>query len=351
MTIEISFDTYLELEKIADDVFNPLTGFMTKQDFKSVVKNMRLENGQLFPLPVLLPVSLNKKKKLTLHKKSFLKYKKTIVAEIYINSIFTIDFSKHLKLLFGTNDIKHPGYKMLLKSGNHFVGGPIKLIKRIQYKYSKYALTPKVIKMKIKKLNLKTVAGFQTRNVPHKAHEYILTTALKLVDGLFIHPLIGKKKQGDFLPKAVLNSYELLIKLYLPKNKIILGALTTSMRYAGPREAVFHAIIRRNFGCTHFLVGRDHAGVGNYYKEYDAQNLCIKLEKELEIKIIKVRGPFYCKYCNKITTDNICKKLENKIEVSGTKIRKALIENKKISSRFMRPNIVNMIKKDDIFIK
>jgi len=351
MAIEISFDTYLELEKIADKVFYPLTGFMTEQDFKSVVKNMRLDNGELFPLPVLLPVSLNKKNNLTLNKKKFLKYKDIIVGEIYVNSIFTIDFSLYLRQLFGTNDIEHPGYKMLLKSGTYFLGGPIKLIKRITYNYSHYALTPEVTKNKIKKMKLKTVAGFQTRNVPHKAHEYILTTALNHVDGLFIHPLIGKKKRGDFLPEVVLKSYEFLIKSYLPKNRVILGALTTSMRYAGPREAVFHAIIRRNFGCTHFLVGRDHAGVGNYYKEYDAQNLCLKLEKELEIKIIKVRGPFYCKYCNKITTDNICKKLENKIEVSGTKIRDSLIKNKKISSRFMRPTIVNIIKKDDIFIE
>ena len=351
MTIDINFDTYLDLEKIADKVFYPLTGFMTEKDFKSVVKSMRLESGQLFPLPVLLPVSLNKKNSLALNIKEKLRYKNVIVAEIYINSIYTINFSNHLKQLFSTKDNKHPGYKMLLKSGKYFVGGPIKFIQRVKYNYSNYALTPEIVKKKIKELRLKTVAGFQTRNVPHKAHEYILTDALKKVDGLFIHPLIGKKKQGDFLPKAVLKSYELLIKSHLSKSKIILGALTTSMRYAGPREAVFHAIIRRNFGCTHFIVGRDHAGVGSYYKEYDAQNLCIKLENELKIKIIKARGPFYCKYCNQITTDNICKKLENKIEVSGTNIRKALKENKKISTRFMRPDIVKLIKKSAIFIK
>ena len=129
-----------------------------------------------------------------------------------------------------------------------------------------------------------------------------------------------------------------------------MGALTTSMRYAGPREAVFHAIIRKNFGCTHFLVGRDHAGVGSYYSEYEAQDLCLKYENEIGIKIIKVRGPFYCKYCKKITTDNICRRIENKVEISGTKIRYALVNNESISSKFMRPDIIKIIKRDNIFI-
>ena len=186
--------------------------------------------------------------------------------------------------LFGTKDTEHPGYKILLRSGKYFIGGPTRLKKKIKYKYSEYSLSPEKVKEKIKKFQLKTVAGFQTRNVPHKAHEYILNFALKNTDGLLIHPLIGKKKRGDFLPHIVLKSFELLINLYLPKKRVLLGALTTFMRYAGPREALFHAIIRRNFGCTHFLVGRDHAGVADYYGDYEAQNLCIKYEKELDIK-------------------------------------------------------------------
>lgn len=351
MNIKINLNTYLELEKIAYKVFFPLKGFMTQEDFLSVVKVMRLQNKQIFPLPVLLPITYKEKKYLKVNSKAFLEYKNARVAEIFIKSIFTINFEKYIFELFGTRDTQHPGYKILARNGKNFVGGPIQLLKKISYRYSKYSLTPENVKKKIKKLGLKTIAGFQTRNVPHKAHEYILKDALKKVDGIFIHPLIGKKKSGDFLPKAVLSSYELLIESSFPKNKVLLGALTTSMRYAGPREAVFHAIIRRNFGCTHFLVGRDHAGVGNYYREYEAQNLCIKLEKELKIKIIKVRGPFYCKNCDKITTDKICKNLKFKIEVSGTKIRDALLKNKVISNKFMRPEIVELIKKSSIFIR
>ncbi len=351
MKIKINLNTYLELEKIADKVFYPLKGFMTEEDFFSVVKTMRLKNKKIFPLPVLLPITIKEKQDIKLNNEVYLEYKNITVAEVYVRSLFNIDFEEFIYPLFGTKDPEHPGYINLIKNGNNFIGGPIKFLNRVKYSYSSYSLTPETIKKKIKKLRLKTVAGFQTRNAPHKAHEYILRDALKQVDGLLIHPLIGKKKSGDFLPKAVLSSYELLIDSYFPKNKVLLAGLTTSMRYAGPREAVFHAIIRRNFGCTHFLVGRDHAGVGNYYEEYEAQNLCIKLEKELNIKIIKVRGPFFCKYCKKITTDKLCKKLKYKVEVSGTRIRNALLKNKTISNKVMRPEIVKLIKKNSIFIR
>ena len=350
MNLSISLDSYLELEKIAEKAFSPLRGFMTEEDFISVAESMRLNNGKLFPIPVLLPVTSRIKEKIDLNKKIFLKYRSIIVGEIIVKSIFTVNFKTFIEQLFGTNDFEHPGYKSLLKTGKHFIGGPVTLIRKIKYKYSDYSLSPSKVKEIITKQKLNTIAGFQTRNVPHKAHEYILNSALKEVDGLFIHPLIGKKKKGDFLPNAIIKSYEFLVKNHFPKGKVLMGALTTSMRYAGPREAIFHAIIRKNFGCTHFLVGRDHAGVGSYYTEYEAQDLCLKHENEIGIKIIKVRGPFYCKYCKKITTDNICRRIENKVEVSGTKIRYALANNKKISSRFMRPEIIKIIKKDNIFI-
>lgn len=350
MKIKISFNAYLELEKIAENVFFPLEGFMTEKDFISVVNKMRLNNGKLFPLPVLLPIKLRDKEKIKINKKIFLTYRTVIVGNILVKSIFSIDFKKFINQLFGTSDLEHPGYKSLVKGGKYYIGGPITLVKKINYKYSNYSLSPDKVKEIFKQQKVKTIAGFQTRNVPHKAHEYILTSALKEVDGIFVHPLIGKKKKGDFLPKVILKSYDLLLSKYFPKGKFLLAALTTSMRYAGPREAIFHAIIRRNYGCTHFLVGRDHAGVGSYYREYEAQDLCIKFEKEIGIKIIKVRGPFYCKYCKKITTDNVCKRIENKVEISGTKIRHALANNKKINSRFMRTEIVNIIKQNKIFI-
>ena len=203
MYLRISLDSYLELEKIAEKVFYPLKGFMTEKDFISVLKEMRLSNGKLFPIPVLLPISIKDKEEVEVNKKIFLKYKNNIVGEIIVKSIFTINFKKFIKELFGTQDTNHPGYKNLIKNGKHFIGGPINLTKKINYKYSNYSLSPSVVKKIFKKNKLNTIAGFQTRNVPHKAHEYILTSALKEVDGLFIHPLIGKKKKEIFFRRLL----------------------------------------------------------------------------------------------------------------------------------------------------
>ncbi|PPR15608.1 MAG: Sulfate adenylyltransferase [Alphaproteobacteria bacterium MarineAlpha9_Bin3] len=350
MRLNINFDSYLELEKIGIGAFKPLKGFMTESDFYSVVDHLRLPNGKIFPLPVILPISYSLIPEIKKSKKIYLSYKNTTVATMEPESIFKPDFKKYIKKIFGTNDESHPGYKMLLASGKYFLGGSINFLKKVENKYTSYEKTPLDVRKRIKELGLKYVAGFQTRNVPHKAHEHILQLALQEYGGLLIQPLIGKKKKGDFLPEAVMTSYNVLIKNFLPENKIILGALTTSMRYAGPREAIFHALIRRNYGCTHFLVGRDHAGVGDYYGEYEAQNLCKKYEKELKIKIVKIRGPFYCDKCKKITTDDICKHSKHKIPISGTAIRNALINNNPISDKFMRPEIINSIKGKEIFI-
>ena len=351
MRLNINFDSYLELEKISDGSFAPLEGFMEERDFYSVCDSMRLSNGALFPLPILLPIPKLKVKKIKLNSELLLYFRGEKVGVIIVKSVFSINFYKHIKDLFGTEDLMHPGYRMLQETGNLFVGGPIISFFSKNYRYSNFSISPKICKNKIDKLKIKTIAGFQTRNVPHRAHEYILEKALDEVEGLLIHPLIGKKKSGDFLPSAVLKSYQYLLKHKFNNKKVILGALTTSMRYSGPREAVFHALIRKNYGCTHFLVGRDHAGVGNYYKEYEAQNLCIKYEEELDIKIIKVRGPFYCKKCKKITADNICKYPQSKVEVSGTNIRKALLNNSHIQDMFMRKEIVSMLRKQKIFIR
>ena len=349
--IDIDINSYLELEKIGIGAFKPLEGFMTENDFYSVVNKMRLKNGVLFPLPVMLPIKEADIASIKYNEIIKLSYNNIEVGEILPVSIFRPDIYGSRKALFSTDDINHPGFKLLIESGTFFIGGPIKFYRKVENEYSIYEKSPKEVKNIIKLENMKSVAGFQTRNVPHKAHEYILLSALKEVDGLFVQPLIGKKKSGDFTPHIVMTSYNVLKKSFLPKKRVILGALTTSMRYAGPREAIFHALIRKNCGCTHFLIGRDHAGVGNYYGEYDAQKLCIEFEKELNIKIIRIRGPFYCSKCEKITTDKECQHIKNRIPVSGTNIRDALINKKTISENFMRKEIVESIKGKEIFIE
>ncbi len=351
MHLNINFESYLELEKISNGSFFPLKGFMDEKDFNMVANTLRLSNGKLFPIPVLLPLSCNKNQIVKKNEILNLIYKDKLVGSIKVRSIFKINFNKYIQKLFNTKDINHPGFKMLKEKGELFIAGSVKSFSAYNTKYSKLASSPKSTKKKIQSLGLKKIAGFQTRNVPHKAHEFILDLALKQIGALFIQPLIGKKKSGDFHPDAVINSYKYLVKNHFPKNKVILGALTTNMRYAGPREALFHAIIRKNYGCTHFLVGRDHAGVGSYYGEYDAQKLCMDYESELGIKIVKVRGPFFCNTCKKITNDEICKDKNNRIEVSGTKIRNNLINNQEVKQEYMRKEIIKLIRKGDIFIK
>ncbi len=350
MRIDINFDSYLELEKISDGSFAPLNGFMTEEDFYSVCDNMRLSNGLLFPLPVVLPITKIEYKKIKLNEKVSLFHNEKLVGEILSKSVFKPNLNNCIKLLFGTNDKNHPGIQNFISMKPYFLGGPVNNFYNFKHKYSKFYISPKKNIQLIKKKGIKSIAGFQTRNVPHRAHEYILLSALKIVEGLFIQPLIGKKKIGDFRPEIVIDSYDYLIEKVYNNNNIILGSLTTYMRYAGPREAVFHALIRKNFGCTHFLVGRDHAGVGNYYGLYEAQKLCEDFEKELKIKIIKVRGPFYCNKCKKITTDKYCNELKYRKEISGSNIRKALLNNLNISDIFMRKEIVNLIRRQDIFI-
>ncbi len=244
---------------------------------------------------------------------------------------------------------------MIKNRGNLFLAG--KVIKKEEFTHNKYTIvnSPSEVKEIIKKLKLKTVAGFQTRNIPHKAHEFIHRLALEQVDGLLIQPLIGKKKVGDFTSETVIKTYKHLIKSYYPKKRVILSGLATAMRYAGPREAIFHAIIRRNFGCTHFIVGRDHAGVGKFYKEYEAQDLCIKMEKQLGIKILAFKGPYYCTKCENIVTENTCSHKQQKKsctnEISGTKIRAMIKGKKKINTNFLRKDIAKLINKKKAFIK
>ena len=334
--LNIDYFSYLEVEKIGLGVFSPLTGFMSEKDFYSVAENMKLSSGLIFPLPVVLPIPEDK------------------IIEITKANKVSLIYNKVLPHIFGTKDDRHPGFIMLQSLGNTFVGGEINFKQRVKNNLSNYDLSPKDVKALIKKKKLTTVAGFQTRNVPHRAHEYLQRIALEKVDGLFIQPLIGRKRVGDFSPEAIITSYLHLIENYLPKSKIIFGALTTSMRYAGPREAIFHAIIRKNYGCSHFIVGRDHAGVAGYYGDYDAQNLCKEIQSELDISIMSMRGPFYCNKCDGVVTDNVCNHYLDKpnptFEISGTKIRGMLIGKEKISKKYIREDIVNSLKDKKIFI-
>jgi len=352
--VNINRHQYLELQNIALGAFAPLTGFMTVDQFDSVVETMRLPEGELFPLPVVLDLSLEQVGNVRGADTLILVFEGIEVGQLAAESLFACNKDTVAKKVFGTHDTSHPGVAHFFGMGDWFVGGPVQLKQRLPFEFSDYEMTPEQTRAHFAQQGWQTVVGFQTRNVPHRAHEYLLRLALELGDGLFVQPLVGRKKRGDYTPLAILTAYRALIDGFLPTERVLLGVLTTSMRYAGPREALLHAIIRRNYGCTHFIVGRDHAGVGAYYGKYEAHELVRRFAGELGVQVLCLAGPFYCERCDGIATERTCPHVESMPhltrEISGTYMRTILANGGQCPPELMRPEIVDSIRGVPIFI-
>lgn len=352
--IHINRRQYLELQNVATGVFAPLCGFMEESEFNSVVRTMRLPAGDPFPLPVVFDVTSDTARRLHGGDLLTLVFEGTEVGEIAVDSWFTCDKGSAVEKVYGTSDARHPGVAHFIEMGDQFVSGPARLFQRLPFEFSDYDLTPAESRAYFARQGWETVVGFQTRNVPHRAHEYLLRLALEQADGLFVQPLVGRKKRGDYTPQAILGGYRALIDHFLPSQRVLLGVLTTAMRYAGPREALFHAIIRRNFGCTHFVVGRDHAGVGDYYRKYEAHDLTREFDGELGIEILRFFGPFFCTVCDGIVTERTCPHAENMPgatkQISGTQMRALLQDGGRCPPELMRPEIVDAVRGVPIFI-
>ena len=256
------------------------------------------------------------------------------------------------RLIFGTDDARHPGVAHFYGLKPVFVGGRVELLRRAHFDVSSGELTPEQTRAAFRERGWRRVVGFQTRNVPHRAHEYLLRVALEHADGLFVQPLIGRKRAGDYTPEAVMRGYRALVGRFLPGDRLVLGVLTTVMRYAGPREAVFHAIIRRNYGCTHFIVGRDHAGVDGWYGQYDAHELTRRFDGELGIEIMRLSGPYLCEVCDGIVTEKTCPHHGTDVthSISGTDMRRILLDAAEPDPRLMRPEIVRALHGAPLFI-
>ena len=353
-TLPINRQQYLELHDIGIGAFAPLDGFMTEEEFGSVVETMRLPDGSVFPLPVVLDLNGQQARQARAADSLTLTFQGQDVGEVTPESIFTCNKKTVAKQVFGTNDINHPGVAHFLSMGDWFAGGPVRLSRRLGFEFSDYDLTPQETRAHFDQQGWKTVVGFQTRNVPHRAHEYLLRMGLELADGLFVQPLVGRKKQGDYSPVAILTAYRALIDEFLPPQRVLLGVLSTWMRYAGPREALFHAVIRRNYGCTHFIVGRDHAGVGNYYGTYEAHELTQRFQSDIGIQVLRLFGPYYCSICDGIVTERTCPHLSSNPQVtkqiSGTDMRAILSNGAKCPPELMRPEVVESIRDLEIFI-
>ena len=333
-----------DVENIATGVFSPLEGFLGEKDFRSVLDKMRLANGLAWTIPVVLAVDKKTADALVPGKDAaLLNAAGEPAAILHLAEKYGFDRKETARKVFGTEDAAHPGVAKIMNMPEVLLGGTIDLIRETPTPYQKYKLSPLETRKLFLDKGWNTVVGFQTRNTPHIGHEYVQKSALTLVDGLFINPVIGKKKKGDYRDEVILESYEELIKNYYVPERTTMAILMMEMRYAGPREAIFHAIIRKNFGCSHIIIGRDHAGVGSYYAPFAAQEIFADFP-DLEITPLFFRSFFYCKKCGSVVSDKICPHgKEHQIQFRGTEIRDLLLRGEYPPAELVRPEVAKVI--------
>jgi sulfate adenylyltransferase len=342
--LKLSKENIEDANNIANGAYSPLRGFLKKADFVSVLHNMRLANGLIWSIPIVLDISQQQARTFKNANRILLQNEADkIIGEIRNFEIYEYDKNEYAKSVFGTIDKMHPGVEAVFRKEELLIGGDIRLFSAQTNRFFEYHYAPLQTRSIFQRRGWQKIVAFQTRNIPHRAHEFLQLESLKHVDGLMIQPVIGEKKLEDFKDELIIKSYEMLIHKYYPLDRVLLAALPLKMRYAGPREAVFHALIRRNHGCTHFIVGRDHAGVGSYYSPFAAQEIFdVFTQDEVGIEIMKFPEIVYSKTRKDFCFADDCPP-SDRLDTSGSKLRSYIKNGDQPPEYLIRPEVFNIL--------